>query len=121
MIIEVKKWPESQDVMDKSEWFFVTSDGKNNEYEILGSSAMARILDESEYILVEKTTADEYNEEEDVQLGYSIVKSNDEIEGVFIQEGKVTQIDYVDNTQKEYVRISDINKEIARNWKKEEK
>ena len=42
----------------------------------------------------EPTTADEYNEEEDVQLGYSIVKSNDEVEGVFIQEGKITQIDY---------------------------
>ena len=65
----------------------------------------------------EPTTADEYNDEEDVQLGYSIVKSNDEVEGVFIQEGKVTQIDYVDNTQKEYVRISDINKEIAKEWK----
>ena len=116
MIIEVKKWPESQDIMDKSEWFFIT-----DEYEILGSSAIARILDESEYILVEKTTADEYNEEEDVQLGYSIVKSNDEIEGVFIQEGKVTQIDYVNNIQEEHVRISDINKEIARNWKKEKK
>jgi len=35
-----------------------------------------------------------YNDEEDVQLGYSIVKSNDEVEGVFIQEGKITQIDY---------------------------
>ena len=69
----------------------------------------------------EPTTADEYNEEEDVQLGYSIVKSNDEIEGVFIQEGKVTQIDYVNNKQEEYVRISYINKEIARDWKKKEK
>ena len=100
MIIEVKKWPESQDVMDKPEWFFISgiSDrtGGNGEYDPIGDSAYARILDESEYILVEKTTADEYNEEEDVQLGYSIVKSNDEIEGVFIQEGKVTQIDYID-------------------------
>ena len=69
----------------------------------------------------EPTTADEYNEEEDVQLGYSIVKSNNEIEGVFIQEGKVTQIDYVNNAQEEHVRISDINKEIARDWKKKEK
>jgi len=84
MIFEVKKWPESQDVMDKSGWFFVTSDGRNDEYEIFGPSAMARILDESEYILVEKTTADEYNE-------------------------------------KEYVRISDINKEIAKDWEKKEK
>ena len=49
MILEVKKWPESQDVMDKPEWFFITSDGKNNEYEILGSSAMAKILHEDEH------------------------------------------------------------------------
>ena len=33
--------------------------------------------------------------DDDVALGYSIVKSNDEVEGVFIQEGKITQIDYV--------------------------
>ena len=88
MKLEVKQWPESQEVMDKPEWFFISgiSDrtGGNGEYDPIGDSAYARILDESEYILVEKTTADEYNE-------------------------------------KEYVRISDINKEIARNWKKKEK
>ena len=68
----------------------------------------------------EPTTADEYNldsDEEDVQLAYSIVRSNKEVEGVFMQEGKVTQIDYVDNIQEEHVRISDINKEIAKEWK----
>ena len=48
----------------------------------------------------EPTTADEYNDEEDVQLGYSIVKSNDEIEGVFIQEGKIVDIDYFDDHEK---------------------
>ena len=72
----------------------------------------------------ETTTADEYNldsDEEDVQLAYSIVRSNKEVEGVFMQEGEITQIDYVDNTQEEHVRISDINKEIARDWKKEKK
>jgi len=51
MIIEVKKWPDSQEVDGKPDWFFVASDGANDEYEILGPSAMARILDESEYIL----------------------------------------------------------------------
>lgn len=97
MIFEVKKWPESQDVMDKSGWFFVTSDGRNDEYEIFGPSAMARILDESEYILVEKTTADEYNVQEEKDIKNDLYGTE------------------------EYVRISDINKEIARNWKKEEK
>ena len=46
----------------------------------------------------EPTTADEYNldsDEEDVQLAYSIVRSNDEVEGVFMQEGEITQIDYI--------------------------
>ena len=80
IIIEVKKWPESQEVMGNPDWFFVMSDAANDEYEILGSSAMARILDKSEYILTEDkthtagdivydnplydgeaTTADEYN------------------------------------------------------------
>ena len=46
----------------------------------------------------EPTTADEYNldsDEEDVQLAYSIVRSNDEVEGVFMQDGEITQIDYI--------------------------
>mgnify|MGYP003640637283 CR=1 FL=1 len=42
----------------------------------------------------EPTTADEYNDEEDVQLGASIVKSNDEVSGVFMSDGKIEQIDY---------------------------
>jgi hypothetical protein len=93
MILEVKQFPESQKVMSNPKWFFIMGDP-------IGNAAYARILDESEYILVEKTTADEYNNEEDVQLGYSIVKSNDEIEGVFIQEGKIVDIDYFDNHKK---------------------
>ena len=36
-----------------------------------------------------------YNDEEDIQLGASIVKSNDEVEGVFMQDGEITQIDYI--------------------------
>ena len=43
----------------------------------------------------EPTTIDEYDDEEDVQLAYSIVRSNDEVEGVFMQEGEITQIDYI--------------------------
>ena len=57
MEIEVKKFPESQEVMDNPEWFPI------------GDSAYARVLDESECILVDKTTADEYNEyAEDIDL-----------------------------------------------------
>ena len=37
----------------------------------------------------------EYNEEEDVALGASIVKSNKKVEGVFMSNGKVVNVDYV--------------------------
>ena len=60
MILEVKQWPESQEVMDNPEWFFI---GDYGEEMIIGGSAYARVMDESEYILVEKTTADEFNNE----------------------------------------------------------
>ena len=43
----------------------------------------------------EPTAIDEYDDEEDVQLAYSIVRSNDEVEGVFMQDGEITQIDYI--------------------------
>ena len=33
---------------------------------------------------------------EDVDLGYSIVKSNDEVSGVFMRDGEIIQIDYLD-------------------------
>ena len=54
MILEVKQFPESQEVMDDPEWFFIMVDNDS-----VGSSSYARILDKSEYILVEKTTADD--------------------------------------------------------------
>tara|TARA_Y100000034_G_scaffold64404_1_gene77919 strand:+ start:340 stop:573 length:234 start_codon:yes stop_codon:yes gene_type:complete len=68
MIIEVKRWPESQEVMDKPDWFFIMDGNPNSGSPIytpskLGDSAYGRILDESEYILVELTTADKYNKE----------------------------------------------------------
>ena len=64
----------------------------------------------------EPTTADEYNDEEDVQLGASIVKSNDEVSGVFISDGEIKDIDYLDENT---VRISDINEEIAKEWNRD--
>jgi|ETNvirnome_2_300_1030623.scaffolds.fasta_scaffold00081_9 hypothetical protein len=69
MILEVKKWPESQEVMNKQGWFFITGsdyfDKDGEEEDLIGDAAYARVLDESEYILVEKTTADEVNNEFD--------------------------------------------------------
>ena len=59
MILEVKKFPESQEVMDDPEWFFIMDADPNDNK--LGHGSYARILDDSEYILTEKTTADEFN------------------------------------------------------------
>ena len=36
-----------------------------------------------------------YNEEKDVAFGASIVKSNKEVEGVFMSNGEVVSVDYV--------------------------
>ena len=43
MILEVKKWPESQDVMHNDGWFFIMAG--NGEKDPLGNSAYARIID----------------------------------------------------------------------------
>ena len=51
MILEVIKWPESQEVMENPDWFFVMGNDDNP----IGDSAYARILDESEYMLIRNT------------------------------------------------------------------
>ena len=58
MIVKIKLPPESQEVLDKKEWFPIIDCGSDF---IIGEGAYARVLDESEYILTEKTTADEFN------------------------------------------------------------
>ena len=58
MIVKIKLPPESQEVLDKKEWFPIIDGGSDF---IIGDGAYARVLDESEYILTEKTTADEFN------------------------------------------------------------
>ena len=86
MIIEVKQWPDSQEVMDNPDWFFIMDGNPDSRYsgDNIGDSAYGRILDESEYMItkdikekytfseyvnfytstdIEKTTADEYNKE----------------------------------------------------------
>jgi len=63
MILEVKQFPESQEVMDDPEWFFIMAPRTDSDSDPIGDSAYGRVLDESEYILVEPTTADKYNKE----------------------------------------------------------
>ena len=67
MIIEVKKWPESQEVMENSNWFFIMAPRTDAESDPIGDSSYARILDESEYILVENIK-DKYTFSEYVNL-----------------------------------------------------
>jgi len=52
MILEVKHFPESQEVMEDPEWFFIM-DADPNENK-LGQSSYARILDETDYMLIGK-------------------------------------------------------------------
>ena len=59
LVVIIKRFPESQEVMDKEDWFPIQSDGSDLT---IGYSAYGRILNEDEYILVEKTTADEFND-----------------------------------------------------------
>ena len=67
MIIEVKQWPESQEVMENSNWFFIMAPRTDAESDPIGDSSYARILDESEYILVENIK-DKYTFSEYVNL-----------------------------------------------------
>ena len=72
MIIEVKQWPDSQEVMENSNWFFIMAPRTDPESDPIGDSCYARILDESEYILVENIK-DKYTFSEYVNL-YSCPK-----------------------------------------------
>ena len=51
MILEIKQWPESQEVMKNPDWFFVMGTNDNP----IGDSAYARILDKDEYTLTRDT------------------------------------------------------------------
>ena len=64
MILEVRKFPESQEVMDKDDWFPImtnTPELRLMKTVGIGHSAYARVMEDDEYILTEKTTADEFN------------------------------------------------------------
>ena len=58
-------------------------DTENNKAELI-----------KEGLIKEEKSDDVYDEEEDVQLGYSIVKSNKEVSGVFMVDGKIKDVDY---------------------------
>ena len=60
MIIEVKKWPESQDVMHIDEWFFIMAGDSENDP--LGNSAYARIVDNKNKYLDEGYSDKGYQE-----------------------------------------------------------
>ena len=48
MLIEVKQWPESQEVMENSDWFFIMAPRTDSDSDP---------IDESEYILTEENRA----------------------------------------------------------------
>mgnify|MGYP004460466145 CR=1 FL=1 len=57
MILEVKHFPESQEVMDKDDWFPILTDSpelRMMKNVGIGDSAYARILDETDYMLIGK-------------------------------------------------------------------
>ena len=64
MLIEVKQWPESQEVMENSDWFFLMAPRTDSDSDPIGDSAYGRVLDEDEYMLIkdikEKYTFSEY-------------------------------------------------------------
>tara|TARA_R110002020_G_scaffold2679_6_gene12634 strand:+ start:810 stop:1214 length:405 start_codon:yes stop_codon:yes gene_type:complete len=74
MIIEVKQWPESQEVMENSDWFFLMAPRTDSESNPIGDSAYGRVLEDKTHTAGdivydnpmydgEPTTADEYNNE----------------------------------------------------------
>jgi len=64
MILEVKQFPESQEVMDNPDWFFLMAPRTDSDSDPIGDSAYGRVLDESEYVLTkdvkERYTFSEY-------------------------------------------------------------
>ena len=69
MILEVKKFPESQEVMDNPEWFLIMDADPNDNK--LGHGSYARILEEHE-----STKPDEFNS--DIKELNKLKKHNDD-------------------------------------------
>jgi len=59
MYLEVLEYPESQEVMEDPEWFFIMANDIGNE--IIGSSAYARVIDLDEEL--NKYSLEKYKDE----------------------------------------------------------
>ena len=79
MLIEVKRFPESQEVMENSDWFFLMAPRTDSESNPIGDSAYGRILDESEYVLT-KDVKERYTFSEYVNLYSSDAQERTESE-----------------------------------------
>ena len=52
MYLKVLKWPDSQEVMEKNDWFLIQSG--DSDRDIFGSSAYAKIIDiEKEFLKIQ--------------------------------------------------------------------
>jgi len=71
MLIEVKQWPESQEVMENSDWFFLMAPRADADSDPIGDSAYGRVLDGDEYVLI-KDIQERYTFAEFVNLYSSI-------------------------------------------------
>ncbi len=67
MYLEVKQWPESQEVMDYPDWFFIQAGGGLDDSEdALGSSAYAKVIDVDS--LIQKAVTKALDEEREAIL-----------------------------------------------------
>ena len=79
MVLEVKQWPESQEVMEKDEWFFIQTleePLKGGDRNPIGDSAYARIVKEDELEKAEKLLIE-------IKLTGSHYQINEKIEKYF--------------------------------------
>jgi hypothetical protein len=73
-------FPETNTKLDR---IIDTYDTANNKAELV-----------KEGLIKEEESDDVYDDEEDVAIGASIVKSNKEVSGVFMVDGKIKDVDY---------------------------
>ena len=79
MKLEIKQWPESQEVMEKDEWFFIQTleePLKGGDKNPIGDSAYARIVEEDELEKAEKLLIE-------IKLTGSHYQINEKIEKYF--------------------------------------
>ena len=79
MVLEVKQWPESQEVVEDSEWFFLPH--TDETYGILGDMAYAKIvkedaLEKAEKLLSEITYTGSHHQIKDKIKKYFKEKEN---------------------------------------------